>query len=152
MSECEDISQLPEEEKFRIYDQIGPDRKLVLVQDLQWPFIRVTYPNPQASELARKRYAKKDRTICFITDILSVEKWFCLKRGHKHFAIFPPVKSSCYKYGGFAIAVATEEDAIKEATAYYKKRRKYLRVAITRENGWQIKEDDQYFQSFFLGV
>ncbi len=149
MSEDRDISQLSEEEKFKIYDQIGPEKKLVLVQDLQWPFIRVTYPNPQASELALKRaHASKEQTICFVTDILSVEKWFYLKKGYKHFVIFPPAESSCYKFGGFSIAAATEEDAIKEATAYYKKRKRF-RKKISRENGWQIKEDDRYFQYFF---
>lgn len=151
MSEYGDISQLPEEEKFKIYDLLGPDKRLVLVQELQWPLIQVSYPNPQSSKIALKRWAKEAKKICFITDILSVEKWFCLKKGYKQYIILPPTNSKCWKYGGFAVAAATVEDAIKKATIYYKKKRQY-KIKITKENGWQIKENNRYFQSFFSGV
>jgi nucleoside-triphosphatase THEP1 len=67
MAKIKDITSESEEEKFAEYEKIGIDAQNVRVREHRngFPFITI---------------AHKEKDIYLETDILSLEKWFSLKR------------------------------------------------------------------------
>jgi len=114
----EDIRLLPEEEKFKIYETLEEKfhgKITCFEHNSGFPAIVVKISG-------RGKY---------ITDCLSLEKWWRIRKGWTHFTIFPPQGS------GFGISTKTKKEAIKKAATHFK----VMESEIDGKRGWKITEE-----------
>ena len=112
-----DIRSLNEQEKFKIYDQLEEKHHGKITLDRHssgFPAVTISV----------------DGKLEYITDILSVEKWWRKRKGLTHFIIFPP------KGAGYGLNAKTVDEAIQEAAKYFKVRPS----DIDESKGWKIEK------------
>jgi len=111
-----------DEEKFAVYEKLEAEHhgKIVMQEHSSG------FPAVVISISGRRRY---------LTDCLSVEKWWRLRQGLKHYIIYPP--EGCGASTGYRISAKTLDEAKEKAAKHFN----IEASEIDTVEGWKIVEE-----------